>query len=63
VGKGDFMKLPFGFAHASFTNSDGYKFNVNAFVGFIEIYSMADEAGKSSREIGAIVIGGLLCYH
>jgi len=47
------MKSPFGFAHTSFTNSDGYKFNVNASAGFIEIYSLqmklANQAGKSVR--------------
>lgn len=34
------MKSPFGLAHTSFTNTDGYKFNVNASAGFIEIYSL-----------------------
>lgn len=41
-GKADVvaMKSPFGLAHTSFTNTDGYKFNVNASAGFIEIYSL-----------------------
>lgn len=34
------MKSPFGLAHTSFTNTDGYSFNVNASAGFIEIYSL-----------------------
>jgi argininosuccinate synthase len=44
------MKSPFGLAHTSFTNTDGYKFNVNASAGFIEIYSLqmklANKVGK-----------------
>ncbi len=44
------MKSPFGLAHTSFTNTDGYKFNVNASAGFIEIYSLqmklANQIGK-----------------
>lgn len=44
------MKSPFGLAHTSFTNTDGYKFNVNASAGFIEIYSLqmklANQMGK-----------------
>ncbi len=34
------MKSPYGLAHTSFTNIGGYKFNVNASAGFIEIYSL-----------------------
>ena len=30
----------YGLDYASFTNADGYKFNVNASAGFIEIYSL-----------------------
>ncbi len=44
------MKSPFGLAHTSFTNTDGYSFNVNASAGFIEIYSLqmklANQIGK-----------------
>lgn len=44
------MKSPFGLAHSSFTNTDGYSFNVNASAGFIEIYSLqmklAHQVGK-----------------
>ncbi len=51
-GKADVvaMKSPFGLAHTSFTNTDGYTFNVNASAGFIEIYSLqmklANHVGK-----------------
>jgi argininosuccinate synthase len=51
-GKADVvtMKSPFGLAHTSFTNTDGYTFNVNASAGFIEIYSLqmklANQVGK-----------------
>lgn len=34
------MKSPFGLDHVSFTNVEGYDFNVNASAGFIEIYSL-----------------------
>lgn len=34
------MKSPFGLEHTSFTNKDGYAFNVNASAGFTEIYSL-----------------------
>ncbi|MCX6794281.1 MAG: argininosuccinate synthase [Candidatus Gottesmanbacteria bacterium] len=44
------MKSPFGLAHTSFTNTNGYSFNVNASAGFIEIYSLqmklANQVGK-----------------
>ncbi len=44
------MQSPFGLAHTSFTNKEGYKFNVNASAGFIEIYSLqmklAHQVGK-----------------
>ncbi|MBI5619467.1 argininosuccinate synthase [Candidatus Gottesmanbacteria bacterium] len=51
-GKADVVAMtsPFGLAHTSFTNTDGYAFNVNASAGFIEIYSLqmklANQAGK-----------------
>jgi argininosuccinate synthase len=51
-GKADVvaMKSPFGLAYTSFTNTDGYSFNVNASAGFIEIYSLqmklANQIGK-----------------
>ncbi|OGG16277.1 argininosuccinate synthase [Candidatus Gottesmanbacteria bacterium RIFCSPHIGHO2_02_FULL_39_11] len=34
------IKSPFGLAHTSFTNTGGYRFNVNASAGFTEIYSL-----------------------
>jgi argininosuccinate synthase len=34
------MTSPYGLAYSSFTNTDGYSFNVNASAGFIEIYSL-----------------------
>lgn len=34
------MTSPFGLHHASFSTSGGYKYNVNASAGFIEIYSL-----------------------
>lgn len=44
------MQSPFGLAHTSFTNTNGYAFNVNASAGFIEIYSLqmklANQLGK-----------------
>jgi argininosuccinate synthase len=44
------MKSAFGLAHTSFTNTDGYNFNVNASAGFTEIYSLqmklANQVGK-----------------
>lgn len=41
-GKADVvaMKSPYGLSHASFTNTGGYNFNVNASAGFIEVYSL-----------------------
>ncbi len=41
-GKADVVAMtsPFGLAHTSFVNSEGYAFNVNASAGFIEIYSL-----------------------
>lgn len=49
------MKSPYGLAHTSFTNTDGYKFNVNASAGFIEIYSLqmklAHQIGKKGGEV------------
>lgn len=44
------MKSPFGLDHTSFTNQDGYNFNVAASPGFIEVYSLqmklANQVGK-----------------
>lgn len=37
---------PFGLEHASFNNSEGYDFNVNASPGFIEIYSLQTRLAK-----------------
>ena len=34
------LQSPFGLKHASFNNAEGYKFNVNASAGFIEIYTL-----------------------
>ena len=34
------MQSPYGLSHTSFNNNEGYKFNVNASAGFIEIYSL-----------------------
>lgn len=34
------MSSPYGLAHTSFNNGEGYEFNVNASAGFIEIYSL-----------------------
>ncbi len=34
------LDSPFGLAHSSFNNLEGYNFNVNASAGFIEIYSL-----------------------
>ncbi|HCM52215.1 TPA: argininosuccinate synthase [Candidatus Saccharibacteria bacterium] len=34
------LNSPFGLDHSSFTNEEGYDFNVNAASGFIEIYSL-----------------------
>jgi argininosuccinate synthase len=44
------MTSPFSLAHTSFTNTDGYAFNVNASAGFIEIYSLQMKlAGQIGR--------------
>lgn len=44
------MTSPFAMHHASFTTSGGYKYNVNASAGFIEVYSLqmklANQVGK-----------------
>lgn len=37
---------PFGLEHASFNNTEGYDFNVNASPGFIEIYSLQTRLAK-----------------
>jgi len=34
------MKSKYGLDHASFNNSEGYNFNVNASAGFAEIFSL-----------------------
>lgn len=34
------VESPFGLSHASFTNTAGHPFNVNASAGFIEVYSL-----------------------
>jgi argininosuccinate synthase len=44
------MQSPYALSYSSFVNSEGYKFNVNASAGFIEIYSLqmklANQIGK-----------------
>ena len=44
------MTSPFALEYSSFNNEEGYKFNVNASAGFIEIYSLqmkiANQVGK-----------------
>jgi argininosuccinate synthase len=44
------LKSPFGLNHTSFSNTEGYGFNVNASAGFTEIYSLqmklANQIGK-----------------
>lgn len=41
-GKAEVVALtsPYGLAHTSFSNTEGYSFNVNASPGFIEIYTL-----------------------
>jgi len=34
------MKSPYALSFASFNNAEGYKFNVNASPGFIEVYTL-----------------------
>lgn len=50
------MSSPFGLDHTSFTNVGGYKFNVNASSGFIEVYSLqmklAHQIGKKMMKGG-----------
>jgi argininosuccinate synthase len=45
------MKSPYAMHHASFTTSGGYKYNVNASAGFIEVYTLqmklANQVGKN----------------
>ncbi len=43
------MHSPFGLAHTSFTNTDGYAFNTNASAGFIEIYSLQMKLANSLK--------------
>lgn len=46
------MQSPFAMHHASFTTSGGYKYNVNASAGFIEVYTLqmklANQFGKTA---------------
>lgn len=49
------MSSPFGLDHTSFTNVGGYRFNVNASPGFIEIYSLQM---KLAHQIGKRILKG-----
>ena len=48
------VKSPFALDYASFNNTEGYEFNVNASAGFIETYSLqmklANQVGKGKSE-------------
>src|SRR3989344_1385385 len=48
------MKSPFALAFASFNNAEGYKFNVNASAGFVELYSLqmkiANEIARKKKK-------------
>ncbi len=48
------LKSPFGMKHASFNTDEGYKFNVNASPGFIEIYTLqmriANEIARKNKK-------------
>jgi len=46
------MTSPFAMHHASFTTSGGYRYNVNASAGFIEVYTLqmklSNQVGKNA---------------
>jgi argininosuccinate synthase len=48
------FQSPYGMAHASFNTDEGYKFNVNASAGFIEVYTLqmkiANEVMRKNRK-------------
>lgn len=41
------IKSPFGLAHSSFNNNEGYSFNTNASAGFTEIHSLQMKLAKN----------------
>lgn len=46
------MESKFGLSHTSFTNTEGYNFNVNASAGFIEVYSLQMKLANQFKVLG-----------